>query len=368
MYRTHSIMQTIPRHFKAARYRIHQIWLLHNGHHHMFLKFSVNTDSDHLDITRIRPLYKHIEVTQMYHRKLTDTWVYSLKSPHITIVAKIYKIRNFTTNCIHQHDLEIRYLVLLSRLVEDSVCPHILLPIGRLKHTGSFMQTIFPGVFQSHSYYMLILTEFADMSLTQFAQTKCTEYQIKSVLFQVIYTLLSIQHYLPSFRHNDLHMSNVLIQEINVNKITPLVKGYAPYTQYSTPDGKHFWLNISKCKFRVLLCDMFYASSYCENETLTPHSSNGPKYIRNVYCDIHKFIDSCEFVINKIGRLKNKEIRKFFNYVVPKSSKCAPYNKKYQSPQSILHTPYTVLSHKYFDIFRKPPKEKHIIFKHYKTK
>lgn len=41
---------------------------------------------------------------------------------------------------------------------------------------------------------------------------------IKSILFQVVYTLAVLQHYLPGFRHNDLSLANVLIKFVPLGR------------------------------------------------------------------------------------------------------------------------------------------------------
>jgi hypothetical protein len=328
-------MQNIPRYFKSSGYRLHQIWLLHNEHYNIFYKFSVDTNSDYVDITKIRPMCQNTASVQIYYRKATATWVYKLTIPGLSIAVKIYKIKEYTPSTVYHHDLEVRYLVMFRNLVENSICPHILLPIGRLIHKGHLIKSIFPTVpVCKTSKYTMIMTECADSSLTEFVQTKYIHYELKCAMFQVIFTLLAIQHCVPSFRHNDLHMSNVLVQYIDTARITKVLGESVPYVQYTTPDNKHYWINLSNVTMRVLLCDMFYASSQSVDimKPLSPYMSNDPKNASHAYCDMHKFFDSCEYVLTRIHKFKDSKMRDFFNYIVPEPLKCASRGKKYKLP------------------------------------
>ena len=56
-------------------------------------------------------------------------------------------------------------------------------------------------------------------------------YILTSLIFQVVYTLAGVHSKLPSFRHNDLHCSNVLISHMDVCKIKEMYKASDYYNE-----------------------------------------------------------------------------------------------------------------------------------------
>ena len=72
---------------------------------------------------------------------------------------------------------------------------------------------------------------------------------IKNILFQVIYTLYCINQKYPNFRHNDLHLENILVDEIPYEEET--------YFKY-TISGQNFY--VPNLGFRILLWDYDFAN------------------------------------------------------------------------------------------------------------
>lgn len=61
--------------------------------------------------------------------------------------------------------------------------------------------------------------------------------ELKGILFQIIYGLAVLQHYLPGFRHNDLSLANVLLS----TSVTPKSYSYSLYGRtYQLRNAKHF--------------------------------------------------------------------------------------------------------------------------------
>lgn len=64
------------------------------------------------------------------------------------------------------------------------------------------------------SFHERFDTEVPDLSKLLIGDTPVSEDQLICILFQVIYTLATIQHYIPGFRHNDLSCQNILIKRL----------------------------------------------------------------------------------------------------------------------------------------------------------
>jgi hypothetical protein len=102
----------------------------------------------------------------------------------------------------------------------------------------------------------VLMTEWADLGeLSDFIDDNKKGWSIETwrgLFFQLLAMLALIQEHYPGFRHNDLSMSNILVQRTVLNNEGK--KGYYKYTingkEYLVPD----------IGFRVLLADFDYAS------------------------------------------------------------------------------------------------------------
>ena len=92
--------------------------------------------------------------------------------------------------------------------------------------------------------YLFLFMEVIDggQSLREAIRASMSSAQLKALMFQVLYTLACFQHEFPGFRHNDLHMGNVLV-----------ARHARPAVYLLEADGKHkFTLPKSSGTVRIL--------------------------------------------------------------------------------------------------------------------
>lgn len=372
----HKNYMEINRLYKSVSFRQHVIYTYYHGVFHSMqlnirsplLYFKTSGEFNGVD------WYK----TKLYYREATHTWVYRIankKQQNITCVLKIYylkKQRNIhTKNPVNgfMHEIEIRYLKLFKRMALRHIFPHTVFPIG---HTILSHHKIAPIIGNRNipsGNYMVLLSECADASLYQEIHNGVFDddtYNLKIIIFQVLYTLHAIQSVLPSFRHNDLHVSNVLIQkfqchhEPNVMYVDQYDIG--EFTAYVDLRGGR----------RALLWDMYY-SSVCKSEGIedyiTPQEWIPKQHCCNQYVDIHKFFDTMEFALN--GRSGYEEEYNLINTVVPEKLKCAIYKIDKQTKETMelwqqhLYTPLDVLKLPYFEQLYERPTGPYTLVKQY---
>ena len=285
----------------------------------------------------------------------TQTSVQRLVSGSETIVMKVYRLKDSSE--VPHHDIEVLMLSAMSSLLKRKVSPHFVLPIGR-QLVSRNRANILTGRVLRDGDYSVILSEHADTSLSTLIQQKSlTPFELKVLLFQVVYTLAAIQKHLPSFRHNDLHASNVLVQNVDDAAVLKLAPNACVGYDYA---GVKFYVPVSKCKMRALLWDFFYASCR-EHKRLMPTRHVGDVYsVPNRYYDMHKLLDSIHYLMpNSKG-----ELRDFIDSVVPDAKKCMhlklPVDERLKL--GIESEEYTtckrvLLTHKYFDELRTKPRK-----------
>ena len=249
----------------------------------------------------------------MYHQPKTHTFVYRLHHKGRTVVLKVYRVGTDRPRPregrLPQCDVEIRYLRLLAQLVLRGVTPHVTLPIGRtfLRDPSLLVPTPPPGA------YHAILSEFADTSLSKLVQTqRLSGYAAKCVLFQVVYTLAVVQDVLPSFRHNDLHASNVLVQALE-----PPPAAYL--TRYRLA-GVTSYHNLRECPWRAMLWDMYFSNIDAPGE----QSLRGARG-RHPYYDLHKLFDSLEYLLRRTPpayQAQLSDLGALIDTVVPPQYRC----------------------------------------------
>jgi hypothetical protein len=285
----------------------------------------------------------------------TQTSVQRLIAGGDQIVMKVYRLKD--SSDIPHHDIEVLMLTLMSRLIRKKVSPHFVLPIGSQLVSGH-RANILTGRELKDGSYNVILSEHADTSLsTLIQQMTLTKFELKCLLFQVIYTLAAIQQRMPTFRHNDLHASNVLVQLFDHESILKTAPDACVVYDY---DGVNFFLPVRKCNMRALLWDFFYASCK-ENPRLLPTRHEGQVYSdRNRYYDMHKLIDSLHYLMPTA----KGEIREFIDAVVPDAKKCMylklPAEERMKlgiESDEFLTAKHVLLHNSYFHELKKiPPK------------
>merc|ERR1711871_1532350 len=122
-----------------------------------------------------------------------------------------------------KENIEILVSYLLSNLVTTNKTKHILLSINNVDVKMTQISDIinkFPSLKKlkekvengkiSEDFYIHVKEHFfKSISLKQFiSENKCDS---KSLLFQIIHTLITIQNKYPNFRHNELSVNNILL-------------------------------------------------------------------------------------------------------------------------------------------------------------
>lgn len=283
----------------------------------------------------------------------TQTSVQRLIAGTDTIVMKVYRLRDSSE--IPHHDIEVLMLNVMSRLIRGKVSPHFVLPIGR-QLVSNRRANILTGRVLQEGQYNVILSEHADTSLsTLVQQDNLTKFELKCLLFQVVYTLAAIHRRMPSFRHNDLHASNVLVQMFDHDKIMKTAPDACVVYEYGPVK---FYLPVRKCNKRALLWDFFYASCK-DHPSLLPTRHEGGVYSeRNRYYDIHKLMDSLHYLMPDA----KGEIREFIDSVVPDAKKCMhlklPVEERLKigiESDEFLTSKRVLLNNPYFNELKKDP-------------
>ena len=157
---------------------------------------------------------------------------------------------------------------ILTKLVTNNITPHICIMYGATELMDSknkeLIQTLVKKYKKKDKDVLIdmakvLMTEWADLGdLTDYIKANHRKWSLetwRALLFQMIAMLALIQEKYPTFRHNDLSMSNILVGSTRKDQLEETeLSGYYRYNiggkQYCVPD----------IGFRVLLADFDYAS------------------------------------------------------------------------------------------------------------
>ena len=155
---------------------------------------------------------------------------------------------------------------ILTSLFLKKITPHICVIYGATelmepKHSELIKMFVKRYKYKDRECLMdlckVLMTEWADLGeLSDYVESNRKIWSIetwRALFFQMLAMLALIQEHYPSFRHNDLSMSNILVQTTRKTDIGES-KGYYKYTI----NGKVYC--IPDVGFRVLLADFDYAS------------------------------------------------------------------------------------------------------------
>ncbi len=176
---------------------------------------------------------------------------------------------------------------------------------AKIPGLGKRLQSL--SVYQ-RTYNHVAFMELFDSDLTHFLTRKILgNHDIKTIIFQIIYTIAAAQHALPGFRHNDLSTNNVLVKNTRENKVTRYdVDGKTFYTstKYTVAITDYDFVHVPSIKIlnnrRVMSRN--YKVTDENNVSYDTHL-----FIKSVYkcfakaydntpgtADTHKFLDSLE--------------------------------------------------------------------------
>lgn len=313
-------------------------------------------------------------ISSIYERKETKTYIFQISTPQkVRIAAKLYAVSNEELKTGDNEYVEVRYLKLLNELCFGKRCPHSTLLYGHTILSLADARCLFPNILPA-SNYLLVLAEMADTNLNLEVQSgHLSEPALVGLLLQCFITLTVLHGVFPSFRHNDLHMANVLLQKLPSEE-----RLYVKYTIYK----KEYWIGLDVCPYRILLWDMNHSSidNHAEEhpklETLVPNKTKmhgAAKSNQNQYYDLHKLLDSMEYVI-RARKLANlyPNVLGFVNDVVPTNLKCMTKNLTIEQRKDLVlwktepTTAKKVLeTHDLFYQFRTKPQDSYRILCNY---
>jgi hypothetical protein len=156
----------------------------------------------------------------------------------------------------------------LTKLVSNNTTPHICILYGATELMNSNNKELIQILVKKYKnkdkdslidMAKVLMTEWADLGdLTDYIKDNHRKWSLetwRALLFQMIAMLALIQEKYPTFRHNDLSMSNILLGSTRKEQLDETeLAGYYKYNiggkQYCVPD----------IGFRVLLADFDYSS------------------------------------------------------------------------------------------------------------
>lgn len=157
---------------------------------------------------------------------------------------------------------------LLTKLVSNNITPHICILYGATELIDSKNKELIQILVKKYKnkdkdslidMAKVLMTEWADLGdLTDYIKANHRKWSLetwRALLFQMIAMIALIQEKYPTFRHNDLSMSNILLGSTRKQQLDETeLAGYYKYNiggkQYCVPD----------IGFRVLLADFDYSS------------------------------------------------------------------------------------------------------------
>lgn len=363
--------------FRSEDWRLRRVEAVQTRNVEFFSQFDMQSGSLLLEVQFKLPVLPGIKVDVLYRRAETSTVVYKLTHPgtNTSIIWKVFAVPKKTVSKTDErhawnYEIEMRYLKICAELVRLSVCPHIVLPIAfslvsreELKHMRP------PEEKQEETLFANIFAECCDMTLTELlTKLPLDLYQVGALLLQVVLTLRILQSVVRGFRHNDLHPSNVLIQQLGSFPPRSLVK-------YEVL-GENFFLDVHRCPYRICLWDMAFGSMNPEDSSSFPpllvpvkreifklKDVRNSRTCHNAYYDLHKFFDSTEYILGHkhVKTRSSPELQALLDFVVPESLKSRSKGLSHLEEGGLRiweqehTTPVAVLQHNFFDAFRTCP-------------
>jgi hypothetical protein len=176
--------------------------------------------------------------------------------------GKVKEVSKISVNTEHKVNS------VLTKLVNNKVTPHVCILYGATELMDSKNKQLIQILVKKYKkkdkdvlidMAKVLMTEWADLGdLTDYIKSNHRKWSLetwKTLLFQMIAMLALIQEKYPTFRHNDLSMSNILVgttrkEELGESELAGYYKYNIGGKQYCVPD----------IGFRVLLADFDYAS------------------------------------------------------------------------------------------------------------
>lgn len=161
-------------------------------------------------------------------------------------------------------NVELKVINILKKLVNNNITPHINLPIIRFHSDLSLLKKKYSNNFSWASNDKFLnnvnvlvseWNEYNNLHTYLYKEHKSFMNNIEKwivLFFQILYTLTTIQIKIPGFKHNDLHMKNILVDSID--------KGYYLYRIKLKDSNEIINYKIKSMGFRIKLWDFDYSS------------------------------------------------------------------------------------------------------------
>jgi hypothetical protein len=250
----------------------------------------------------------------------------------------------------------------------DTKCERmVVIKVARnsLKNEYAILKKISPLSLHVPAAYFYVRCKNRDMMYQEYAnggdligfltkyRTVVQDVHLKTIVFQILWTLYTIQKSVPSFRHNDLHLGNVLL---DFNGRAEGGTKYAVGSQmYTVPSvgvraliSDFGWSDMKGAKNRNITADTCQSYGICRDSS-------------KLY-DAHFFLNSMLFSLNNMHRPSvTGRLEKFIfdvfggsqSYMVRESNKIHDYRLRPDANHSGLMSLEAMLAHPYFSSFRK---------------
>ncbi|WIA15719.1 hypothetical protein OEZ85_002339 [Tetradesmus obliquus] len=213
------------------------------------------------DLFAVKALGSDMVLRLSYYSSYTLGRVQALIRQHMPYKQLICKAQRITS----QDPVAVKnnYSRFCNLLIEQQVCPHYVYMFA-FKDVKCFAASVKDQVKPERARNNLAF-RYNNVSFHEKYHTslrlrlrQLTDLQQRVALFQVLFGLAMLQHYLPGFRHNDLSLDNVLIYTY-----TPVPSAC---THYKLPNGTEFWLPCVGVHTAVADFDLAHAA---QNVTIT---------------------------------------------------------------------------------------------------
>lgn len=228
-------------------------------------------------------------------------------------------------------NLEVTILKILNqRILLPKISPHIILYIQDFRCSGIpvlwakdksskfelYLRRLDDQYYMDHS--IVLISELAEFGSLEdiLNKNKLSEFDLTVIYFQFIYTLAQIQRIIPGFRHNDMYLSNILVQE---DKNYERNKYYVYYYQ-----SRYYFVPVTpiQIKFWDFETSNIIGETRNVREFVMTAEEDGYRHTYNNYYDLHLFTNMLLVKIKEEKKprginIDNSELVKLFEIVVP---------------------------------------------------
>jgi serine/threonine protein kinase len=333
-----------------------------------------NLDTDNEDICRQVPIEEYDDLTSAERRVFHD---------------KLQRLPNHSANTEDYIQAQLTHLVL------QHITPHVCMlygttVLGEPKHKDMIQKYIDKYKRKYKDEYVdmakVIMTEWADEGdLDEYIRNHKESWSIdtwRALLFQMCAMLALIQEKIPSFRHNDLSLANILVQKTEGGDGGD--GAAAGHYKYVIGGKEYFVPDIG---FRVLMADFDYASIEAmgvTNEKLDTKTTRkfGTVPHKNASFDCHMMLNWLNLWTLKLNKRRTYEgpdgetlfyVKEFIDSALDQKKYQADNNRwlrysrlrfgKTEIPELVPR--YILESNVFFDPFRQAPTDGAILLEQY---